>query len=151
MPKQVRSGFLVVAVLCLAVTLLFALAAPHVLRRMTEGCEHSAAQDLCDISRAVTAYMAEHGATPPALSSLHGRVVPALSCDAPECDYRSYRFRYTTSAGSRERRYSISAQALSQRGSSFYVDESGVLRYTHENREATNTDPSPVEGARCRQ
>lgn len=148
MPKLVRSGFLKIAVACLAVTVLIALAVPTLLRRrIAAGCEITAPKDLCDIDRAVKAYMVEHGTTPPALSSLHGRIVPALSCDAPACEYRFYRFRYTASQGSSKPRYSISAQALSGTGSSFYLDESGLLRHTHENREATNSDPSAAEVA----
>jgi type II secretory pathway pseudopilin PulG len=145
MPKRVRTKFLLIAVACLVLSVLFAVAAPYLLRRrIGEGSEHSAAQDLQAIDAAVKAYIAEHGTTPPALNSLKGRIVLALSCDASACDYRSYRFHYTASPSSSKPTYSISAQPLHLQGRSFYLDETGVLRYTGENRAATSSDPPLV-------
>jgi hypothetical protein len=141
MPKRVRSGFLLIALACLAVSLLFAIAVPNLLRWRLASSEISAPGDLQHIDEAVKAYIAEHGTPPPALSSLRGRIVPDLSCDAPTCDYRSYRFHYAVSQGSSKARYSISAQALRWHWRSFYVDETGVVRSTEENRAATASDP----------
>lgn len=146
MPKPVRSKFLLIALACLVGSVLFAIAAPNLLRRRMADCEHSPAQDVHAIDKAVKAYMAEHGTTPPALSSLKGRIVPALSCDDSDCEYRSYRFHYAASASPSpsEPRYSISAQPIGAHSYSFYLDETGVLRYTDEDRAATSSD-RPLE------
>lgn len=143
--QQVRSRFLLISMACLTVSMLFALAVPNLLRRrIAEGCEHSVAQDVEAIDSAIKDYIAGHGTTPPALSSLKGSIEPALACDAYACEYRSYRFHYTGSPSSSNRRYSISAQPVRPQGRSFYLDETGVLRYTSEDRAATSSDP-PLE------
>ncbi len=140
MPKLVRKNFRLIAAACL-LALLFAIAAPNLLRHRMAQSEHSAPQMVRAIDLAVRAYVAEYGTTPPALSSLKGRLTPALSCDAPACEFIGYRLRYTPSPGSP--RYSISAQPTTPRtgARSFYMDETGVLRYTKENRVATARDP----------
>jgi len=141
MTKAVRKGFLVVAA-CFAVVIVAALGIPHLLRWRMAASELSAAGDLRSLDAAIRAYVSDHGTAPPGLSSLRGHLPSALSCDNPVCEYRSYRFHYTVWSPEPARvRYSLSAQTLLRGGSSFYLDETGVLRITGENRAATSADP----------
>src|SRR5512146_2031843 len=141
MPQLVRKNFLLTAGACLLLALLFAPAAPNLLRRRMVESERSAPQTVRAIDMAVKVYIAEHGTTPPALSSLKGRLTPALSCDAPACDFIGYRFQYTASSGSPH--YFISAQPITPQTAarSYYLDETGLLRYTEESHSATSSDP----------
>ena len=140
MQLGVRPRFLRIALFVLLATLLFALIAPNLLRRRMARSEISPQTDICNIHRAVKAYTAEKGALPPTMSALRGRVVAGLSCDAPPCEYRFYHYRYTAMQGSGKPRYSITAHPVEGNGTSFYVDETGVVRYTLEDREATSSD-----------
>ena len=145
MPELVRKKFLIVALTCLFVALVFAFIVPNLLRwRVAQG-EHSVTGEIRAIDEAVKAYSAEHGTVPPSLSSLKGHITPALACDAPSCEFIGYRFQYTASAGSKPH-YTITAQPVSPTTGiySYYLDETGVLRRTKENRAATSSDP-PVD------
>ncbi len=149
MPKLVRTRFLIIALTCLFVALVIAFIVPNLLRwRFAQG-EHSVSGELRTIGDAVKAYTAEHGTTPPALTSLKGRITPALACDAPSCEFIGYRFHYAASPGASTPRYTITAQPLSPSTGiySYYLDETGVLRRTKENRAATSSDP-PVDTAK---
>ncbi len=126
--------------LILIAALLFAIVTPNLLRRRMARSEISPQTDICNIHRAVKAYTAEKGILPPTMSALRGRVVSGLSCDSPPCEYRFYHYRYTTTQDSGKPRYSISAHPVDGGGTSFYVDETGVVRYTLEDREATSSD-----------
>lgn len=149
MAKGIRRGFLVVALACLAVVIIAAWAIPILLRRRLATSELSAPGDLQRISAAIRTYASEHGTAPPGLSSLRGHIPSALSCDNPVCEYRFYRFRYTVQSPEPARlRYSLSAQTLLHGGHSFYLDETGVLRITGEDRAATSVDP-PCEIMVC--
>ncbi len=145
MPAGVRRRFLVIAGGCLAVALIFAAAAPNLLRWRVEQSNHSVSQELRQINQAVKAYIAEHGTNPPALSSLRGRIPSELSCGTPTCDYFGYRFQYAVSSqDSSKPGYSLSARPLHPGISgvrSYYLDETDVLRYTKENRAPTSSDP----------
>lgn len=146
MPVQVRRKFLVIAGGCLVATLLFAWAAPNLLRWRFEQSNHSARQELLRIDEAIKAYITEHGAVPPTLSSLRGHVASGLSCETPTCDYSGYRFQYTVSSQDAHKpRYSVSAQPLRHGITgvhSFYLDQTGIVRYTSEPRSATSDDPT---------
>jgi hypothetical protein len=121
---------------------MFAVAIPRLLRRRLAFSEISASQDLQKVDAAIRAYAKEHGRVPPDLGSLQGQVPPALSCSIAPCEYRLYRFRYSVrSPEPGNMRYSLSAQAITRGGSSFYLDETGIVRRTSENREATSSDP----------
>ncbi len=148
MPKPVRKQFLILALTCLFVALVVAFIVPNLLRwRFAQG-EHSVTGEIHAIDEAVKAYTAEHGATPPTLSSLKGRITPALSCDASGCESIGYHFQYAASAGSKPH-YTITAEPVSPSTGiySYYLDETGVLRRTKENRPATSSDP-PVDGTK---
>ena len=142
MAMRARKGFLAVSAVCLAVVVIFAIVAPILLRRRMALSEISAPANLQMIEAAIKAYAREHGHAPTDLRSLRGQIPTALSCDIPPCEYRLYRFRYTVwSPEPANSRYSLSAQTLYHGSHSFYLDETGILRYTSESREATNSDP----------
>ena len=142
MAKGLRKGFIVVAAACLAVVVIVAMVIPNLLRRRMATSEISAPHDLQTVDAAIKAYVRGHGHAPPDLSSLRGQIPSALSCDIPPCEYRLYRFRYTVwSPELAKLRYSLSAQTLLHGGYSFYLDETGILRNTGEDREATKFDP----------
>ena len=141
MANRPRKGF-IVAGACLAAVVIFAMVVPTLLRRREAASEISAPHDLQIIDAAIKVYTKDHGHAPPDLKSLRGQIPSALSCDAPPCEYRLYLFRYTVSSPEPARlRYSLSAQARLHGGHSFYLDETGILRYTSDDREATNSDP----------
>lgn len=126
----------------LLLVVVLALAAPRLLRWRLAASEICAPQYLEHIASAVEAYASERGTPPPNLGSLSGRVAPELACDAPSCDYRRCRFRYTALPANQGRaHYALSAQPLMESGRSFYLDETGILRSTSENRAATGSDP----------
>jgi hypothetical protein len=69
----------------------------------------------------------------------------ALACESSPCHYSGYSFHYWL-IGDAEgtERYVLTAQPdeFGRTGTrSFYTDESGVIRYTNENRPATQDDP----------
>jgi len=140
MATRLRPGF-IVAVACLGVVVILAIVIPNLLRRRMAASEISAPHDVQIIDAAIKSYAREHGQAPPDLSSLRGQIPSALSCNAPPCEYRGYRFRYTVLSPDPGRlRYALSAQSLVHGGHSFYLDETGIVRHTSEDREATNSD-----------
>ena len=148
---MVRRSFAIGAGAVLLFVLLFAFVAPHGLRWMTR--ENWGANDLEDMDRAVRAYISQHHSAPPTLSSVAGGLSPQLVCKDNTCEYRRFsyripfRFQYMVDApDATHPGYSLSARCLYGRGgTSFYLDETGVIRYTHEARAATRSDP-PAEG-----
>ena len=101
--------------------------------------ERQAAATLREISRQLAAYAeAQGGLSPASLEALGEKERPA----AREAKREGYNLIYTaTELEGRITHYSLVAQPQRYGFRSFYLDESGILRATRENRPATSDDP----------
>jgi hypothetical protein len=101
--------------------------------------EGQAAASLREIGRQLGAYAAAQGGQfPSSLEALGEKERPP----AQEAKREGYNLTYTTTEmNGRITHYSLSAQPERYGFRSFYLDESGVLRATRENRLATGEDP----------
>jgi len=73
-----------------------------------------------------------------------GLIDAQLACDKDECDKSGYRFRIETEAGQPRERYQAFARPLKYNKTgtrSFYTDQTGVIRFTVADRDATADDP----------
>ena len=101
--------------------------------------ESQAQASLREISRQLAAYAeAQGGQYPSSLEALGAKELPP----AQQAKREGYNLTYTaTETSGRISHYSLVAQPERYGFRSFYLDETGVLRATRENRPATGDDP----------
>jgi hypothetical protein len=106
--------------------------------------ENHARESVAEVQQALAAYQASEGNFPASLDSLGDRVRAA----AQKAQSAGYTLQYAPGqpdATGRVRTYTLTARAGNFGYLNFFTDESGVLRFTAENRSATVQDP-PANG-----
>lgn len=123
---------------------LAAVAVPGLIRSREAANEASAVGTVRAMNTALTTYKTEHGALPGKVTELSGLLDEKIACAEPPCKKAEYRFTYTPlTADASGPRYVVIAQPVKYGNNgmrSFFSDESGVIRFTAEDRQPTVKD-----------
>ncbi|MEW6008834.1 MAG: prepilin-type N-terminal cleavage/methylation domain-containing protein [Candidatus Omnitrophota bacterium] len=140
--EQRLKGFTLVEIMIVVaiIALLSALAIPNLLRARMSTNESAAQSSLRTISTSAESYRAVSIYYPPSLNALSSTTPPYIDTVLGSGAKQGYNFSlvsgsFTFSATARPQTYGTSGVR------SFFVDESGVIRYTSADAQPTVTDP----------